>query len=88
MTYWTYETGRAISGCANAPTGWLTRRHTYVNTRGIKETAEAELDETDLVYTSVRHQHMKDAIDVLQTDFNRFNMDHAAFQTRDEDDGG
>ncbi|KAL7425231.1 syntaxin binding protein 1 [Cryptotrichosporon argae] len=55
-------------------------RYTYTNTVGGKEQKEAILSEKDPVWMSVRHLHMKDAIDRLMTDFGRFAQEHAGFK--------
>ncbi|KAL1412581.1 syntaxin binding protein 1 [Vanrija albida] len=55
-------------------------RYTYENTVGGKEDKEAILDDDDKVWVSVRHLHMKDAIDHLMTDFGRFAQEHAGFR--------
>jgi syntaxin-binding protein 1 len=57
----------------------LISSYTYTNTVGGKETKTAQLTEADPVWTSVRHLHMKDAIDTLMTDFGRFAQEHAGF---------
>jgi syntaxin-binding protein 1 len=53
--------------------------YTYVNTVGGKESKVAELNDLDPVWVSVRHLHMKDAIDTIMTDFNKFAQEHAGF---------
>ena len=55
-------------------------RYTYENTVGGKETKEAMLTDADPVWVSVRHLHMKDAIDTLMTDFGKFAQEHAGFR--------
>jgi syntaxin-binding protein 1 len=40
----------------------------------------AELTEADPVWVSVRHLHMKDAIDTLMTNFGKFAQEHAGFR--------
>lgn len=54
-------------------------RYKYTNTVGGTENREAELTDDDPIWVSVRHLHMKDAIDRLMTDFNRFAQEHAGF---------
>lgn len=56
-----------------------TYKYTFTNTVGGKETREAVLNEEDEVWCSVRHLHMKDAIDKLMTDFGKFVSEHTAF---------
>lgn len=53
--------------------------YTYTNTVGGKEKKVAILDDADPVWVSVRHLHMKDAIDTLMTDFGKFAQEHAGF---------
>ncbi|RSH93130.1 vacuolar sorting protein VPS33/slp1 [Saitozyma podzolica] len=55
-------------------------RYKYTNTIGGTEEKEALLDDEDPVWVSVRHLHMKDAIDTLMTNFNRFAQEHAGFR--------
>lgn len=52
----------------------------FENTVGVKEEREAILSEQDEVWVSVRHLHMKDAIDRLMTDFGKFAQEHAGFR--------
>ncbi|KAI9638768.1 Sec1-like protein [Dioszegia hungarica] len=59
-------------------------KYKYTNTVGGTENREAELTDDDPIWVSVRHLHMKDAIDRLMTDFNRFAQEHAGFA----DNGG
>jgi syntaxin-binding protein 1 len=54
-------------------------KYKYENTVGGKETRVAILDDNDEVWVSIRHLHMKDAIDRLMTDFGRFAQEHAGF---------
>ena len=58
----------------------LRARYTYENTVGGKEQKEALLTEADPVWVSVRHLHMKDAIDTLMTNFGKFAQEHAGFR--------
>lgn len=55
-------------------------RYKYTNTLGGLEDKTAELTEQDPVWVSVRHLHMKDAIDTLMTDFGKFAQEHAGFR--------
>lgn len=55
-------------------------RYKYENTVGGKEEKIAELTEADPVWVSVRHLHMKDAIDTLMTNFGKFAQEHAGFR--------
>ncbi|WVR07906.1 hypothetical protein IAU60_004949 [Kwoniella sp. DSM 27419] len=54
-------------------------KYRYTNTVGGSEDKTAELTEVDPVWVSVRHLHMKDAIDTLMTDFGKFAQEHAGF---------
>ncbi|WWC73866.1 uncharacterized protein I206_107838 [Kwoniella pini CBS 10737] len=54
-------------------------RYKYTNTIGGTEEKTALLNENDPVWCSVRHLHMKDAIDTLMTDFGKFAQEHAGF---------
>lgn len=53
--------------------------YTFQNTVGNKEVKAAQLDEADPVWVSIRHLHMKDAIDTIMTDFSKFAQEHAGF---------
>ncbi|KAK1923455.1 Sec1-like protein [Papiliotrema laurentii] len=55
-------------------------KYTYENTLGGKEQKVALLTEADPVWVSVRHLHMKDAIDTLMTNFGKFAQEHAGFR--------
>ncbi|BEI82705.1 hypothetical protein CcaverHIS002_0305730 [Cutaneotrichosporon cavernicola] len=55
-------------------------KYKYENTVGDKETRTAVLDDNDEVWVSIRHLHMKDAIDRLMADFGRFVQEHAGFR--------
>ncbi|OCF34392.1 syntaxin-binding protein 1 [Kwoniella heveanensis BCC8398] len=54
-------------------------RYKYTNTIGGTEEKTADLTEADPVWVSVRHLHMKDAIDTLMMDFGKFAQEHAGF---------
>ena len=43
------------------------------------EEKSATLEEKDTIWTSMRHMHMKDTIDKLMQDFNKFCHEHANF---------
>jgi syntaxin-binding protein 1 len=47
---------------------------------GAIEQKEALLNEEDPIWTEIRHMHMKEAIDKLMVDFNRFTSEHAGFR--------
>jgi hypothetical protein len=40
------------------------------------------LSEEDKIWASIRHMHMKEAIDKLMLDFNKFQQEHAGFKAR------
>lgn len=40
---------------------------------------EATLSDADTVWTDIRHMHMREAIDKLMADFNRFITENAEF---------
>lgn len=56
--------------------------YTYEDTKGNKQAKDGELREDDPVYTSLRHMHMKDAIDNLNQSFYKFTQEHAGFQEK------
>ncbi|KAI0272325.1 Sec1-like protein [Gloeopeniophorella convolvens] len=47
---------------------------------GAYEDKTAVLSDTDTVWTDVRHMHMREAIDKLMLDFNKFMTDNAGFK--------
>ncbi|KAJ9097825.1 hypothetical protein QFC19_006693 [Naganishia cerealis] len=47
---------------------------------GAIEQKQALLNEDDPIWTEIRHMHMKEAIDKLMVDFNRFTTEHAGFR--------
>ena len=81
MTYYqsTMESTTSMSPCLGLVARANAVRYTYTNTVGGKETKTAELTEEDPVWVSVRHLHMKDAIDTLMRDFTKFTQEHAGF---------
>ena len=50
------------------------------NAKGIYEAEVVILDENDTVWTDVRHMHMREAIDKLMADFNKFLQEHTSFR--------
>ncbi|EEB06649.1 SNARE binding protein Sec1 [Schizosaccharomyces japonicus yFS275] len=44
-----------------------------------KETCEGSLSDDDPIYCSIRHLHMRDAIEKLMVDFNKFCQEHTLF---------
>lgn len=53
-------------------------RYTFRSATGVEE-KNATLDEKDEIWTSVRHMHMKDTIDKLMQDFNKFCQENTNF---------
>ena len=47
---------------------------------GVFEDKTAILSEADSVWTDIRHMHMREAIDKLMNDFNKFMQDNAGFK--------
>ena len=47
---------------------------------GAYEDKTAVLSDADNVWTEVRHMHMREAIDKLMADFNKFLEDNAVFK--------
>ncbi|KAF0389850.1 Sec1-like protein [Gigaspora margarita] len=58
--------------------------YSYADEDGSSANKEALLDETDSIWVSIRHKHMKDCIDQLMTDFNKFLVENAGFNDRDK----
>lgn len=54
-------------------------RYKFQSSEGVYEDMEATLSETDAVWTDLRHMHMREAIDKLMADFNRFINENAEF---------
>lgn len=46
---------------------------------GAYEDKTAILNDQDAVWTEVRHMHMRETIDKLMSDFNKFLQDNAVF---------
>jgi syntaxin-binding protein 1 len=44
-----------------------------------REEKKATLDEKDNIWTDIRHMHMKDTIDKLMQDFNKFCQENTNF---------
>ena len=53
-------------------------RYKFRSAAGVEE-KNATLDEKDDIWTSVRHMHMKDTIDKLMHDFNKFCQENTNF---------
>ncbi|KAJ9117921.1 hypothetical protein QFC20_000202 [Naganishia adeliensis] len=60
-----------------------TYRYKVKTALGAIEQKEALLNEEDPIWTEIRHMHMKEAIDKLMVDFNRFTNEHAGFRNND-----
>jgi len=58
---------------------WLCR-YKFQSSIGAYEDKTAVLSDTDTVWTDVRHMHMREAIDKLMADFNKFLEDNAGFK--------
>ncbi|CAG8616827.1 1613_t:CDS:10, partial [Gigaspora rosea] len=56
--------------------------YSYADEDGSSANKEAILDETDSIWVSIRHKHMKDCIEQLMTDFNKFLVENAGFNDR------
>ncbi len=68
---------------------WVRARHTqratyyrykFQSSVGAYEDKTAVLSDADTVWTDVRHMHMREAIDKLMADFNKFMTDNAGFK--------
>lgn len=55
-------------------------RYKFQSSKGAYEDKTATLSEQDTVWTEVRHLHMREAIDKLMADFNKFLQENAAFK--------
>jgi syntaxin-binding protein 1 len=56
------------------------RRYKFQSSIGAYEDKTATLSDLDAVWTAVRHMHMREAIDKLMGDFNKFIQENAAFK--------
>ncbi|KAH7097732.1 ras opposite [Auriculariales sp. MPI-PUGE-AT-0066] len=54
-------------------------RYKFQSSEGVFEDMDATLSDADAVWTSIRHMHMREAIDKLMADFNRFITENAEF---------
>jgi syntaxin-binding protein 1 len=59
---------------------WIASRYKFQSSLGAYEDKTAILSDDDAVWTAVRHLHMREAIDKLMTDFNKFLEDNAVFK--------
>jgi syntaxin-binding protein 1 len=55
-------------------------RYKFQSAVGAFEDKTAILSDADTVWTEVRHMHMREAIDKLMADFNKFLVDNAVFK--------
>jgi syntaxin-binding protein 1 len=55
-------------------------RYKFQSSVGAYEDKTAVLSDVDTVWTDVRHLHMREAIDKLMADFNKFMTDNAGFK--------
>lgn len=49
---------------------------------GVTETKVDILSEDDKIWADILHMHMKEAIDKLMLDFNKFSQEHAGFASK------
>jgi len=57
-----------------------TYRYKFQSAAGSYEDKTSTLSDADTVWTEVRHMHMREAIDKLMADFNKFLVDNAVFK--------
>ena len=55
-------------------------RYKFQSSQGVQEDKVATLSDADTVWTEIRHIHMREAIDKLMADFNKFMQDNAGFK--------
>jgi syntaxin-binding protein 1 len=55
-------------------------RYKFQSSVGTYEDKTAVLSDSDTVWADVRHMHMREAIDKLMADFNKFITDNAGFK--------
>lgn len=58
----------------------FTYRYKFQSSVGSYEDKIATLSDADSVWTTVRHMHMREAIDKLMADFNKFMEENAGFK--------
>jgi hypothetical protein len=86
MTFFLSKMGLNTRAC----TGFLTSfpcnarvlhcRYKFQSSVGAYEDKTAVLSDADTVWADVRHMHMREAIDKLMADFNKFMTDNAGFK--------
>ncbi|CAG8589519.1 15159_t:CDS:2 [Gigaspora margarita] len=59
--------------------------YNYVGADGSNATKDAILDESDTIWVDIRHKHMKDCIDQLMTDFNKFLEENSTITNKYDD---
>jgi len=57
-----------------------TCRYKFQSSLGSYEDKVATLSDADSLWTTVRHMHMREAIDKLMADFNKFMEENAGFK--------
>ena len=55
-------------------------RYKFQTGAGTSEDKVATLSDADTVWTDVRHMHMREAIDKLMADFNKFMQENGVFK--------
>jgi syntaxin-binding protein 1 len=58
-----------------------TYKYEFLGPNGMEE-KKSTIDDKDTVWTDVRHMHMKDTIDKLMQDFNKFCQDNTVFTNK------
>ena len=58
---------------------WFVCSYKFQSSLGAYEDKKAVLSDADTVWTAVRHLHMREAIDKLMLDFNKFLADNQVF---------
>lgn len=54
-------------------------RYKFQTSVGEFEDMDAKLDDQDATWVELRHMHMREAIDKLMSDFNKFIVENAEF---------
>lgn len=62
------------------PSSLTCPRYKFQSAVGAYEDKTATLTDSDNVWTDVRHMHMREAIDKLMADFNKFLEENAVFK--------
>ena len=58
------------------------KRYKFLSATGDSEDKTATLSDADQIWTEVRHMHMREAIDKLMADFNKFLEENAGYKSR------